>query len=171
MFYGKRLGKTLTRVIEEQMGVDPQEQLSVLEELTLMKETCVPTLAAWERIHEAWLADPGNEKLRQADELYGTHVRALMGEVVDTALKAERIVNGGKDKFSLETLLFIRNQIIKLMYDVCERHDVHDVAREFESLIVEHVRLPKQAGTDITPDEDVTEMDDSIPGEPDADAA
>jgi len=153
-FYSKRLGPTLTARLEELTGAAPSEQLSLLEELSLMRVLAGDTVALYD-------AAVGTEKTELVANA-GMLLRDALRQVADMCEKAARVDALAKDKISIHHLSFVVNQIVRIAAEVFG--DDTTRAAQFEQLIRERVRLPSiQQGTLLTPDADVVDMDSTIP--------
>ena len=108
--------------------------------------------------------DPTNEKLREAVMDAGTLMADSMKQVVDLAAKASSIHYQGKQTFTAMDLRLVVNQLTRIIWGICKgSHD--EVARAIEEAIDRKLRLPTDgtAGTELTPDQDVIDMDASVP--------
>jgi len=147
---------TLQDVIEEQLGASPSEQLSLFEELALMRVTAAQVVALW------GAADSGADA--DAKVVAGALMRDALKDVITTCQAAAHIESQARDKFSLHALHHIINQIVRIAHE-CFEDDPR--AKHFKQLIQEKIKMPmEQTGTLLTPDQDVTDMDDTIPHDP-----
>lgn len=167
MFYSKTLGKTLGNYIDEALGQSPSQQMSVLEELALIRHPAYQKVQLYDAVLrklEAETDPKKQEQLRNAVEAVSAAMVVDLKEVVKVAETAARIDAMAKDKVSVHSLGHIVNQLTRLLYDVCGDDNLV-IAQAFEERARTEIRLPtnKINGTIITPDQEVLEMDDSVP--------
>lgn len=157
LFYSKYLTNSIADVVAEQMGSDPRETLNLFEELALMRLASGDAVALWTAAQTS--DDP---KTRYAA---GCIMADALKNVSTLCQQAASIESQGKDKFSVHTLRSIVNQIVRIAYRVFDEDLAK--AQAFEALINEEIRLPSTGdeGTNITPDMDVLDMDESVPKE------
>jgi len=150
-FYRNTLSKTLSQAVDEMLGVAPEDQLSLFEELAIMR-----TMAG-DAIKLYTLAEQKGKKTIEAAEL----MRSALKDVVSVCESAARVSAMGKDKISIHDIQHIVNQIVRVAYSTLAEKD----ARKFERAIKTQVKLPVKdnQGTELTPDKDVLEMDGTIP--------
>lgn len=153
-FYSKYLTRTVQEAVEEALAVSPREQLQLFEELALMRDLAGQAVALYSAARETGKA----EVMMQAGMLMQQHLK----EVIATCESAARIDAAAKDKVSVHTLHHFVDQLVRVAF---ETFGDTDKAREFEFAIRTQIKLPSSGvnGTDITPDQDVTEMDRSVP--------
>lgn len=152
-FYRKYLSPTLTAKVEELLNVAPDEQINLFEELALMR-----TMAG-EAVQLYGLAEEkGSPEQRTEAALL---MRSALRDVVQTCEAASRVVASGKDKVSVHDIQFVVNQIIRVAHATLEEED----AMRFEESLRRDVRIPgrTEQGTHLTPDNDVSMMDATIP--------
>jgi hypothetical protein len=160
-FYSKHLSKTLNDAVEEALAYSPQEQISLFEELAITREMAGDALKAWAAAKALPDSNVKKQAYLQASSML---VREVLDHVRTFCESAARIQAMGKDKFSIHNLQAVVNQIVRISYDVFG--DDLEKAQQFERAIAEHVRLAEQnQGTLITPDQDVIDMDSTIPRE------
>jgi hypothetical protein len=159
-FYSERLSGTLRDYVNTAMGCAPSEQVNVLEELALIRAEAARVVA----LYNAAVQLGNDRKTWVAAEL----MTSALKEVVRVADVATKINNAANEKISVFNLAHTVNQIVRIAYDVFGSKDVAKAER-FERLVREKVRVLEEAkGTDSTPDQDVAEMDATIPREPGA---
>jgi hypothetical protein len=158
MWYSKHLSKTIAEAIEESLAVDPSEQLSLYEELAIMRHTATTAVTLYSKAHE--VQDP--KKRDEAIAAAGALLQEAMRSVASMCEAAGRVESNKKDKFSIHNLHYVVNRIVQISHKVF--HDQPDKAKEFERLIRSEVKLADDvSGTSITPDQDVIDMDMTIP--------
>ena len=157
MFYAKVLNKTITEIVEQQLESDPAEQVGVFEELALVRVHAQQAVALYNAATE------GDEVKSETVMAAGSLMVDVLQTVADFAKTASTISSQQAGKFSIHNLRHVINQIVRIAYDVFgEKYDV--LAKEFERQVRERIRMPNEVdGTHLTPDLDVTEMDDMIP--------
>lgn len=152
-FYAKHLKTSLKKTIEDQLEVDPIEQINIFEELAIIRATAVSAVTLYEKCVGT-----------KAEQGAGALVRDVLKEVVTTCQAAQQIESSSKDNISIHSIGHIVNQIVKVAYDVFG--DDFEKAQLFEKLVNERVKMPlQQSGTLITPDQDAAEMDETVPSE------
>lgn len=170
VFYSKVLGKTLHDKLKEIVESPGHEQFNLREEIALTKISAGDTVQLYDGVCTL-LEVEGDEKKRQAlaeaKLITGAQMRGVLGEVIDMCDKAARVEAAGKDKVTVQNIVIIVNQIVRVAYETFGINNL-DLCYEFERRIKEQVRLPNEGpeGTTITPDQDVLDMDDTIPGRP-----
>lgn len=159
-FYGKVLGPHLEAFVNECLESPESEQLSLLEELAVMRGFAGEAL----QLHAMAIALPETNKLRQQHiaNASALALQALENVRIMAKTASDNFI-ASKDKFSVHSLLDVVAQLKRIAYAAFE-HDTEALNR-FDSLIAAQLRLPKigAEGTDITPDADVIEMDSTIP--------
>lgn len=162
-FYKGKLNKTLAKAVSEQLDMQTDEQFSVLEELALMRASSAEYVALYSGIDEALEQNPDNEALKEAKSEAAVLMQSMLKEVVEVAGKASKIHYAGKDTFTAMDLRLVVNQLTRIMYSVCSRENI-DIAKRFEEQVDKQLRLPSEVtGTDITADQAVMDMDDTVP--------
>lgn len=167
MFYSKVLGPTLSEIVKDAVGQSPTEQLAVFEELALIRAAALPAVAMYDKLKENQSLPP--EKKQEALLAAGQIMTAHLKEVISTAEAASRLLNAGKDKFSVHNLQFVVNQIVVAFGEVCGTEH-QDLAEQLEAICRNHLKLvaqdPSAQGTELTPDQDVMDMDGTVPKYP-----
>lgn len=175
-FYRRALGPTLLAAMEDQLSQSQPEQVSVTQELALMRagshEAVRLHAEAVEvvRIAEG-TGDPAH--IQAARDILATTAHEMMSQlerVTDVVIKQARIEASllGKDGVTAHSLYSVVSQVTRIFYVVCgEEHE--GLARMVEEKIKNEVRMPgagSAEGTDIRPGDAVTAMNLSIPTEP-----
>jgi len=157
MFYSKQLSGTLQDAVERQLEMDTTEQASLWQELALIRTGASQSVAMFNAAMNCKNVD--NELRLEA----AAQMAQWLGTVKDFAEAAGKLEHLGKDKISVHHLRFIVAQMTRIMHRVCGE-DFVELAEEFERLVRTEVKMPHQVtGTDLTPDEDVTKMDSTVP--------
>ncbi len=160
-FYSAVLTKTLKDRLTEVLSESTEDQVSVLEELGLMRESANVSVEMFAKAHSAWTGDKGNVKLKEAALFAGAVMHDSLDKVVKCAKSASDIKNNTKTNFSVGDLYDVVGQLVRLMYDVCGIENKR-IAEIFEQRVESEVSFIQQK-TRITPDMTVLSMDDSIP--------
>lgn len=161
-FYKRYLTKTLATKLDELTAGSHSEQVSIYEELALMRimasDAVVLVGAALDN------GEPGSRALA------ASVLREALDGVKEFVLAASRIEKDAEDKVSLQVMSLFVLQITRAIYRVLG--DDIATAKRIEKEIHDTVRLPRPGvdpnvnldGTTITPDQVVAEMDESISG-------
>jgi hypothetical protein len=160
-FYSKHLTKSLSDALEDLTSVSPNEQLSLFEELALVRDAAGQAVAMYSICKEAYEQEP-SPKRGEILAAATMEMRGALDHVVKVCEAAARIDSQAKDKVSIHTLHFFIQQITRIAYDA---FDDDPRARAFEELLRTRIKLP-QAGADgtvLTPDMDVQTMDSTVP--------
>jgi hypothetical protein len=147
-FYKRSLTASLEAVLSEQLEMKPDEQLSLFEELALVREAANNHV----KIYSLAVETGKQEAIMAAGEL----MAISMQRVAEICRIAAATHNEQKDKFSVHDLNYIIEQIIRISFD-CFKDDPR--VNKFALMIRENLQLTKDQGTSITPDQEVLEMD------------
>lgn len=156
MFYTKHITKTLAEAINEHTGLDPDEQVSLYEELALVRHAA----GQFVKLYGAAIETGNIDTIALA----GQGMSEALVNVEKICSSAAKIQTKQRDRFSVHDLKFVVNRITRILYEVCG--DEHkDIAVRFKEMIDQHLVLPTgyQQGTDLKPDETVTDLDATIP--------
>lgn len=160
-FYSKRLGPKLAAFVEESLAAPHNQQLALNEELALMREVAGNAIS----LYSAALELPDNTKDKNQMLMNAALImQESLKEVRATCKVAAEVDSMSRDKFSLVHLQDIVNQISKMVY-LCFDDVAPERVKAFDNMLTEQLRLPTSGiqGTTLTPDQDATEMDCSIP--------
>lgn len=153
-FYAKELTATLQEYVEASLGTPSYEQLNLFEELALMRATASEAV----KLFSAAQKSKNQETRVQAAML----VQEALKHVVTTCEIAARVDAAGKDKISVHSVEQVVQQIVRIAYEIFKNENE---VRAFEKEIRTHVRIVGgTVGTSSTPDIDVSNMDDTVPG-------
>jgi hypothetical protein len=148
-FYKRALTESLQAIVSEHLEMKPDDQLSLFEELALVRETA----AGHVRVYSAAVESGKQETIMAAGEL----MALSMQRVAEMCKAAAAVANTQKDKFSAHDLNYIIEQIIRISYD-CFKDD--ERVNAFALKIRNELQLrEKDRGTSITPDQEVVQMD------------
>ena len=155
--YAKYLSRALTERIADASGLTDRLDLSA--ELDLFRATAVDAA----RLYDATLADNVPDEARHAA---GQLLREVLDQVGVFVERYARVETARKDVLTVGSLHVVITQIATMAHDVFgEEPQMITKVREFSDRLRE-LRLAgptAQDGTDITPDEQVLAMDDTIP--------
>lgn len=151
--YSRFLSKSLKQVLEEQLNApDPLADLS--EELVLMRECAGQAVALYDTALQSRDAEVKNSAAMV--------LRDALKDVADLAVRHSAIIEKQSGKFDVQHLAHVSNTICKLAYEVFGEL-APELAEEFVHKLPNIIRLPEKDGTKSTPDQDVSDMDDTIP--------
>lgn len=161
--YSKILSSNLRDAIDDMTSVSPAEQLGLYEELALIRHSAMQAVAMYDG---ACNMEDGTKKpaLVQAASAL---MRSALSEVVNTAKTISTMESQAADKISLTQVGVIVDQLVQVAYDVFHDADP-ELVEQFAERVKTRVKLPhlETTGTAITPDQEVIEMDGTIPGPP-----
>ena len=154
VFYAAVLGDTLTERIKDL--IEAPDVMTLREELALMRHAASNTV----KLYAVACASGKEEAVLAAGALMADALK----QVADMCERAARVESQGDDKISVMHIQVIVNQITRIAHRVLGEEHLA-LAQEFERLVRTEVRLPKTGveGTSITPDQDVLEMDETVP--------
>lgn len=188
-FYKKVLSGTFLAAIESNLAAPVAEQLSLLQELSIIREIANPAIeelstlsnqvnALKELLHndpDGSNSDvakdilPEFEKLRELAAIKAVSVLKTVSEFCDKAAKIDAL---SRDKFSIHTINSIVAQITRLISDELHGKGLDHIAVDIEEAIRNKLVIPVSnegsCGTDITPDmikDTVEQMDRMMTGE------
>lgn len=147
-FYARALTDTLKARVEEHLSQKPDDQISLFEELALMREAASQHVT----IYNAVLQHGKQESVLAAAEL----MALSLSRVADICKSAATVHNIQKDKFSIHDLNFIIEQIIRISYDVIKDEAI---ATQLAIRLRSELQLTSNVGTTITTDQMVQQMD------------
>jgi hypothetical protein len=152
-FYKRSLGESLEAVLRESLEHSPDEQITLFEELALMRETANQHV----KIYSAALATEKQDTIMTAAELMAMSLQ----RVAEMCKAASAVHNQQKEKFSVHDLNYVIEQIIRISHDV---FNGLPQVNEFAMRIRDELQLSSNNGTTITPDQDVLGMDEATLG-------
>lgn len=155
--YSKYLSKKLTDRMKELSGLD---KFNLEEELKLMRIAALDVVQTYDAVATL----EGNEH-QAAKVSAGLIMREALEAVIDAADKIASVEAKRNDKLDIGTLHVVVNQIVEKAHKVFGEDNI-DLIRAFADECRE-IRLPSDEakGTTITPDQDVLEMDSTVPRE------
>lgn len=156
MFYAKHVTKTLAEAITDHTGLDPDEQVSLYEELALMRHVA----GNFVKLYGAAVESGDTNSISIA----GLGMSEALSNVEKVCSSAAKIQTKQRDRFSVHDLKFVVNRITRILYEVCGPEN-EDIARRFKLMIDQHLVLPTgyQQGTTTLPDETIQDLDNTIP--------
>lgn len=163
-FYRKNLTTTMNDALDEMLDCKSSDQFSLLDELALCRIHAATFVEQYSEAVELCENNPECDKSKQLKDVTGLQMVEALNNVKEMADKASKVHFAGKDHFTALDIRLVVNQFVKLMYETCGTQNQH-IAMEFEKLVEDRIRLPQleNQGTSITPDQDVIEMDETIP--------
>lgn len=163
-FYKHRLTETLSSRVEVLREVSNEDQLQLYEELALMRDAATESIVVYDQSLALLSLKPEDPELKKLVEDASKDMRRALESVGDYALKAARIREMTAGKMDSHAIASVIHQMTRIAHDVCEgAHS--EVAVELERRLREDIVMPlaDNRGTDITPDQDVLDMDETIP--------
>ena len=153
--YRKVISKSLHDALEQQLGIKPSDQLSILEELALMRDFASQSVALYSAAR-----DQGKPDAIMAS---GMFMSEILNKVAKTAEQAAKITSQTSDTYSIHDLQYVVNQLIHILHK-CVPADQQHIAVEFEAKVKEQLVLPNQPeGVMSEPHHDVDEIDSMVP--------
>ena len=140
-------------MVQEALLEDPADIVSLYEELAILRQTVADATILYE--HALDKNDP------KMISMIGPVVREGMKDIADMVRTVADLEQKRSDKISIHNVTFVVNQIVRISAEVFG--DDLTKADRFRKLVLDRLRVDK-AGTTITPDQDVREMDESVPG-------
>lgn len=156
VFYRKHISESLGKAISEQIGLDPDEQVQLYEELALIRHVA----SNFVKLYGAAVETGDQNTICMA----GAGMVEALNNVEAICSAAAKIQQKQRDRFSIHDLKYVVNKLTRMLYDVCgDEHQ--DIAERFKLMVDEKLALPTgyQQGTDLQPDETVLEIDSSVP--------
>lgn len=156
-FYRTRVTKTVQELLDEHLSQPAHEQVQLLEELALSREAAGEAVAMYCIVKEL---PPGPKR----DEMMIAAVELMKGQldyVKSMALAANSILNAGK-ALGINDLSCVRDQMVRAAF---ETFGDDPRVKDFERILRE-VKVPLAdgaQGTTLTPDQDVMDMDETVP--------
>lgn len=155
-FYGQKLGPTLTVYLEQSLAIDPSEQLSLLQEVALLRHRASSTVALYSAAIEKKV---NPEAIASAADM----MAAALTDVANMSKTAAAIRAANDDKIDAGDLNVFVQQILRIISH--HLHDYPDIAKDIEADMRNEIRMPVTKGTAPTPSEvslDVASMDDQF---------
>ena len=148
-FYAKRLMPTLLEAVNASLEAPTEEVINIYEELAVYRAHAGQAVEMWSK---------ASEKGLETALLAGAVMREVLQEVCALVDKAARI-DQHQGVITVHQLHGFVQQLVRIAYEELAESD----ARKLEAALHNRVRVPTgQPGTDITPDQDVLEMDSTI---------
>jgi len=167
MKYSKYLGQALGERIQK-LQEDPKPSESLRDELDLMRALACDALIMYQMSDE--IEDP--LKQDQARAVASEYVREALKEVSQMALAMVRVERESQHAADMVFLTNVAKQLTDTVSKVLTDHrhhltvDPEVIALELQDKVHAIVIDPESQGTRITPDEEVLEMDATIPALP-----
>jgi len=165
-FYNNVLTTTLRDRLTEALSEKEDDQVSVLEELALIREQASVSVGIFAESYEKWKSGEAEGttellKLRESAMIAGSLMYSQLEKVTRCAKTASDIRKNQKEFFSVSDLYDIVGQLTRVMFEVCGPEHI-DIAENFEKRVESDVSFIQEK-TRITPDQYVIEMDATIP--------
>lgn len=165
-FYRTHLSQTLSAALSA-VAENEQQALELREELRLLRVAANSAVELYGDALDVRARAPDEETAKQAQAIVDEAAAAMksaLREVSDQVLTAAKVESLSKDVFSPAAVRQLVDQIIRIAYDACGPEH-QDIAERFNSMLRNDLRLlmSETRGTTITPDQDVLEMDRTVP--------
>lgn len=159
-FYKHRIGPRLSERLAQLAAAPLHEKLSLSQELDIMRDLAGESLALYSAAIELPNDKPNKEQIVSSAICL---MQQSLEQVRVYCKTAAEIENMSKDKISVHDIQDLVNQICR-MVRACFG-DYQSELAAFEQLIHNEIVLPESGnkGTNLTPDLDVLEMDETIP--------
>lgn len=164
-FYGERLPQTIGAVFEDLLRNPPNESIQLTEELALTRAIAREIVS----IGSIALDPEYSDKLRLNDKVDAAAIMTgALNQVRDMTLAASRIEKDTEDKISIRVVYVLMDRIIRAIQEACGQD--FELAKRIVQHIDNTVIIPEESeiettGTEITPDMQVSKMDEMITGE------
>jgi hypothetical protein len=165
-FYGKHLPKKMRELFDNIVEHStPAEAVQLDEELAMSRAVATQIVQLGSLAFE----DQAKEKLKTEDMVFAADlIQRSMNHVRDMAIAASRIEKDAELKVSMRVINVFVDRIIRAVNEACGND--FETAQKIIDHINETVVLPNEGeisstGTEITPDQQVCEMDRMILGE------
>jgi hypothetical protein len=162
-YYSKMLGPTIREAIEQQLlATSDAAAFSLREEVELSKQFVIARVEQWQLAHDL----PTTDKRRYiAIELAELNLTAAIESVNKLKLGAAKVLSLNRlGRLNAQNVWAVVEQIVRIAHESFS--EFPDLVIGFETKIREHVRLfemeNESKGTTLTPDIDVTAMDNTI---------
>lgn len=153
-FYKRHMGEALNAAVEAHLAIKPDDQLTLFEELALMRSAASQTVV----MYDAALQSKVPEAVSLAASIMSDNLRA----VAEVCKMAAQVHSVQKDKFSVHDLSYIIEQVIRVSYDTFK--DYPELADKFAAAVRTQVSMTRAATTTLTTDALVLEMDKATLG-------
>lgn len=168
--YKKYLGPTLAQAVREATGVDPDEQLAIYHELALMREHTGQFVKMYSAAIESRtqaLASGNTEAIAKAEGAVanaGEMMANALNVVTDVCVKATKIREKQKDRFSIHDLKYVIDKIQAIHYKMVGKEHP-ELVKAFAEAIEQELVLPSAGdrGTSLHPDDTARDFDSSVP--------
>ena len=155
-FYSKHLTKTLKKALERSLKQAPSRQLSLFEELALMRDAAGQTVALYSGALES-----GNTELITAATML---MRDALNDVRTMCESASRIAAASDAVMPIHNMVFIVQQVTKIIYNVLGdegQEQAEAIAQALNNELLIDTGAP--TGVTLTPESDVADMIDTVP--------
>lgn len=162
-YYKDRMGPKLNAFVEECLAQPESDQYNLSEELAVARDLLGEAIELYERAKLLPDANP-NKSLMLVNA--GSMLSNASKEVREICKTGADVFDKAKDKFSIHAIVEIVGQVKRLIRQ-CFGHDELGL-EEFDRVLTKELRLPRigNDGTTITADQDVIDMDATVPRVP-----
>jgi len=162
-FYKERMGPKLNAFVEDCIAQSESDQFNLCEELAVQRDLLGEAIELYEKVKK--LPDTNPNKANSLASVASILATATK-EVRETCRVGAEVFNQSRDKLSVHALVEVVAQI-KRCIRLCFDHDEYGLQR-LDDMLSAQLRLPKIGtdGTTITPDQDVLQMDATVPSIP-----
>jgi hypothetical protein len=146
--YRNVLSPALRELVEQQLVLDPDEQVSILHELALMRQYVSGFVSIYSAAVEKATEDPSDTAAASRVLTSGAAMAQALGLVAELADKAAKIKVKQKDRYSLHDIRFVVDNIIVIINDVCEGDP--EIAKKVGLAVQERLKIPNGYGEAAT---------------------
>lgn len=156
MRYEKGMSDALKDFVGGELDKDPDEQVSLKEELALMKHVCLQGVALYDMS-----AKVGTKEALAAGQI----LKQSLQDVANLTVLAQKVDLNASKHITAASLQFMIENVVKIMYDHLRPLGGAgiEIGQRIEEEMRKKINVEDLSGTTITPDRDVIDMDDSIP--------
>lgn len=176
-----RTYRNISRVLEDrliELEAAQSQVLSLREEVSLVRASADAAVKQFgealelkQAAERAFAENPtekseaNHKRARELHDVAAAEMRAVLSEVRTAVLDAAKLEATIGDKFTADAARLLLTQAADLLREVCGIEH-QSIAQEFEELLPKRIGLNGDglSGTSHTPDQDVAEMDKTIPG-------
>lgn len=146
-FYSHKLSDTLNAAIQKQLDAPASEQLSLLQELALMRQSALTAVVIYDKTSEI---DDVAIKAKAAELMAGALKNVQ--SVCESAARVAMMNKAGLDALALRDFV---NQVVRVAADC---FGDNEAVKLFEHRLRQEIKLTDQTSAKFTPDEQVRRM-------------
>lgn len=165
MFFRNIVRGSVAEFVEASLAEAPSRQISLLEELALMRASAANAVSNFSTAQAAYEANPSSAQAAEMIHLATMDMREALHEIRTMVQACAELDRKAADKFSVHNLQYIIAEITQCAHIAFGEDKAK--AEEFTRLINSKVKLIEQnGGTTIKPsdiDDEVRAMDASVP--------